>query len=178
MELFPREFGLELNTKNMSNSPSFLIITHTTLSAKQFRSYGISPIDVAAEILFLDRTAVERTFTFPSRIGRNSGSPEYHFRRQFSQLSDGPSNGSGRLAICELWQSKTRPIARTAFLTDHTFLYKIGFWWNFAMTSPETSYTKKHRQWTKLSVGYSYDSFRRTGWLLRCFEILIQFRTG
>jgi hypothetical protein len=32
MELFPKDFVLELNTKNMSNSPSFLTITHTTLS--------------------------------------------------------------------------------------------------------------------------------------------------
>jgi hypothetical protein len=31
------------------NSLSFLTITHTTLSAKQFRSYGILTIDVAAE---------------------------------------------------------------------------------------------------------------------------------
>jgi hypothetical protein len=40
---------LELNTKNMGNSPSFLTITHTTLSAKWFRSYGILTIDIAVE---------------------------------------------------------------------------------------------------------------------------------
>jgi hypothetical protein len=33
----------------MGNSPSFLIITHMTLSASWFRSYGILMIDVAAE---------------------------------------------------------------------------------------------------------------------------------
>jgi hypothetical protein len=49
MDLFPREFVLELNTKNLGNSPNFLTITHKTLSAKQFRSYGISMIDVATE---------------------------------------------------------------------------------------------------------------------------------
>jgi hypothetical protein len=49
MDLFPREFVPELNTKNMGNSPSFLTITHTTLPAKWFRSYGISTIDVADE---------------------------------------------------------------------------------------------------------------------------------
>jgi hypothetical protein len=43
------EFVLELNTKNLGNSPSFLTITHATLSAKRFTSYGISAIDVAAE---------------------------------------------------------------------------------------------------------------------------------
>jgi hypothetical protein len=49
MDLFPREFVLELNTKNLDDSPRVLIITHMTLSAKWFRSYRISSIDVAAE---------------------------------------------------------------------------------------------------------------------------------
>jgi hypothetical protein len=44
-----KDFVPELNTKNMGNSPSFLTITHTTLSASHFRSYGILTIDVAAE---------------------------------------------------------------------------------------------------------------------------------
>jgi hypothetical protein len=47
--MFPREFVLELNTKNLDNSPSFLTIMHTTLSAKQFRCYRILSIDIAAE---------------------------------------------------------------------------------------------------------------------------------
>jgi hypothetical protein len=38
-----------LNIKNLGNSPRFLTITHTTLSARWFISYGISTIDVAAE---------------------------------------------------------------------------------------------------------------------------------
>jgi hypothetical protein len=42
----------ELNTKNMGNSPSFLSVTHTILSAKQFRSYRISKIDFAADSFF------------------------------------------------------------------------------------------------------------------------------
>jgi hypothetical protein len=42
----------ELNTKNMGNSPRFLSITHTILSAKWFRSYRISKIDVAADFCF------------------------------------------------------------------------------------------------------------------------------
>jgi hypothetical protein len=49
MELFPKDSILDLNTKNMGNSPSFLTITHTTLSAKWFKSYVILIIDVAAE---------------------------------------------------------------------------------------------------------------------------------
>jgi hypothetical protein len=42
----------ELNTKNLGNYPRFLTITHTTLSTKQFRSYRILTIDVAAEFCF------------------------------------------------------------------------------------------------------------------------------
>jgi hypothetical protein len=77
-----------------------------------------------------------------SRIGQNFKSPEYHFGRKLSQLSDGPLDGTKRLAVCELRQSETRPVAASIFLADHTFLYKIGFWQNFVMTSPETLYTK------------------------------------
>jgi hypothetical protein len=84
----------------------------------------------------------ERIFNFQSQIGRNSKSPEYHFRWQLSQLFDGPLNGSNRLAICELQQSETRPVTKTVFLADHTFTYITGFWQNFAMTSVETSYMK------------------------------------
>jgi hypothetical protein len=93
-------------------------------------------------ILFLDRTAVERIFNFQTRIGQNSGSPKYWFRRQLSQLSDGLINGSKWLVINELRQSETQPVAKTIFLAYHTFLYKTGSWWNFTMTSPETSHTK------------------------------------
>jgi hypothetical protein len=50
MELFPKEFVLELNTKNLGNSTSFLTITHMILSAKWFKKYGILTIDVAYSI--------------------------------------------------------------------------------------------------------------------------------
>jgi hypothetical protein len=70
---------------------------------------------------------VEQIFNFQPQIGQNSGSPKYRFGIQLSQLSDGPLNRSNRLAICELRQLETRPVAETAFLADHTFLYKIGF---------------------------------------------------
>jgi hypothetical protein len=43
---------LDLNTKNMDNSPSFLSVTHTILSAKRFRCYRISKIDFAADFCF------------------------------------------------------------------------------------------------------------------------------
>jgi hypothetical protein len=52
MELFPKKFVPELNTKNLGNSTSFLTITHTTLSTKRFRKYGILMINVAAVFCF------------------------------------------------------------------------------------------------------------------------------
>jgi hypothetical protein len=55
-----------------------------------------------------DRTAAERNSTFGFRNDRNSGSPEYHYGRQLSQLFDGLLNGSKRLAIYELRLSGTR----------------------------------------------------------------------
>jgi hypothetical protein len=48
-ELFSKDSIPKLNTKNMGNSIRFLTITHTTLSARRFRSYGILTIDVVAE---------------------------------------------------------------------------------------------------------------------------------
>jgi hypothetical protein len=47
--MLPKEFVLELNTKNLGNSTSFLTITHMTMSARWFISYRILTIDVAVE---------------------------------------------------------------------------------------------------------------------------------
>jgi hypothetical protein len=52
MELFPKESVLELNTKNLGNSASFLTVCRTTLSAKRFRKYGILTIDVPVVFCF------------------------------------------------------------------------------------------------------------------------------
>jgi hypothetical protein len=52
MELFPKDYILELITKKFRNTVSFLTITHMTLFAKRFRSYGILTIDIAAEFYF------------------------------------------------------------------------------------------------------------------------------
>jgi hypothetical protein len=49
MELLPKYFVLALTTKNLINSTLFLTITHMTMSAIWFISYGILTIDVAAE---------------------------------------------------------------------------------------------------------------------------------
>jgi hypothetical protein len=51
----------------MGNSPSFLTITHTALSARQFRSYGILAIDVAAE--FCTWTEQRHNGSSISRLG-------------------------------------------------------------------------------------------------------------
>jgi hypothetical protein len=47
--MLPKDFVLELNTKNLGNSTSFLTITHMTMSARWFISYRILMIDVAVE---------------------------------------------------------------------------------------------------------------------------------
>jgi hypothetical protein len=52
MELLPKDSVLELNTKNLGNSPFFLAITHMTRSTKRFRMYGILAINVATELCF------------------------------------------------------------------------------------------------------------------------------
>jgi hypothetical protein len=69
MELFPKEFIPELNTKTLGNSTSFLIITHTTLFAKRFRRYGILTIDVAAEFCYWIDQWPKRIFNFQTQIG-------------------------------------------------------------------------------------------------------------
>jgi hypothetical protein len=149
----------------MTNSPSFLTITHTTLSAKWFRSYKILTIDVAAEFCF---------WTEQWWKGSSLSRPEYHFVRQLSHLSDGPLNDSKRLEICELRQSESRPVAETTFLGDHTFLYKTGFFTKFCHDLPRNFAYEKCRQRTQLSAGYSYDSFQHTvghyGALKFCFS--------
>jgi hypothetical protein len=50
--LFSYDSVMELNPKNMGNSTSFLPATHTTLSTKRFRSYGILKIDFGADFCF------------------------------------------------------------------------------------------------------------------------------
>jgi hypothetical protein len=52
MQLFPKEFVQELNTKNLANSTSFLTITYMTLSTKRFRKYRIFTNDVTAVFCF------------------------------------------------------------------------------------------------------------------------------
>jgi hypothetical protein len=51
-ELFGYKSVQESNTKNMGDSPSFLSVTHTIISAKRFRSYRILKTDSAADFCF------------------------------------------------------------------------------------------------------------------------------
>jgi hypothetical protein len=67
MELFPKKFVLELNTKNFGNSTSFLTITYMTLSAKRFKKYGIFRIDVT--VVFCFWTEQRRNGSSISRLG-------------------------------------------------------------------------------------------------------------
>jgi hypothetical protein len=52
IELFPKEFVLESNTKNLRNSTSFVTITHTTMPTKRFRKYRILMIHVTVVFCF------------------------------------------------------------------------------------------------------------------------------
>jgi hypothetical protein len=82
MELFPKEFVPELNTKSLGNSTSFLTITHTTLSAKRFRKYGILMVDVAAVFCFwtkqrrngssISRLGLAETLNVPNTISKGN----------------------------------------------------------------------------------------------------------
>jgi hypothetical protein len=61
MGLFRHDSVPEITTKNLGNSPSFLPVTHTTLSTKWFRSYGISKIDFEAESCFWTKQQLNGT---------------------------------------------------------------------------------------------------------------------
>jgi hypothetical protein len=117
---------------------------------------------------------VKRIFNFQTRIGRNSRSPKYRFGRQLSQLSNGLINSSKQLVINELQQSETRLVAKTIFLADHTYLYKIGFWRNFAMNFLETLHTKniaKELSFPLVTHMTHFDKrFGRYGILKSCFS--------
>jgi hypothetical protein len=115
-ELFPKDSVPELNTKKLGNFLVFLTITHKTLFAKQFRSYRILTIDVAAELCFwAEQRQIGPSISSPG-LTKNSRSPEYLFSRKLSQLSDDLLNCSKRLVVRELWQSETRLVAESAFL--------------------------------------------------------------
>jgi hypothetical protein len=115
MELFPKDPVLKLNTKKLGNSPSFLTITHMTLSAKRFRSHKILTIDIAAEFCFW--TEQQQNGNSISSLGLADTPKVSHIVSvDNSQLSNGPFNGPKRLAICKLRQSETLLIAETTIL--------------------------------------------------------------
>jgi hypothetical protein len=55
----------------MGNSPSFLSVTHKTLSAKRFRSYRIFKIDFAADIYFWTKLRLNGTQLLGLELAEN-----------------------------------------------------------------------------------------------------------
>jgi hypothetical protein len=76
--------------------------------------------------------------------------------------------------MCELRQLETQPVPKTIFLVDHAYLYKTGFWRNFAMTFRETSHTKnvtKELSFALVTHTTHFDKrFGRYGILNSCFS--------
>jgi hypothetical protein len=155
MDLFPREFVPELNNKNLGNSPRFPAITYTTLSAKWFRSYRISTINVAAE--------------FCSR--QNSGGTDLQF-----SISDWPNLLKSRIPFWMTtlsdfqwsikWLQTVSDLRVTSVgnSTGHE-LPENSSW------APRKFIDERRRRRTHLSAGYSYESFRHTVWSLQIFEV-------
>jgi hypothetical protein len=90
-----------LNTKNLGNFTSFLTITHTTMSTKQFRKYGILTIDVAIVFCFWIElrqkgSSISRLVLAESQEVLNT------ILEGNSPLSDGLINGSKQLVINKL----------------------------------------------------------------------------
>jgi hypothetical protein len=75
MELFPKDSILELNTKKLGNCPSFLTITHMTLSAKWFRIYGILTIDITAEFCFWTEQRLNKSSYLGFGLAKTPGVP-------------------------------------------------------------------------------------------------------
>jgi hypothetical protein len=137
-ELVQMDSVLELNTKNLGNSPSILTITPTTLSAKRFRSYRILKIDFAAEFCFCTEQRLNGTQLLGLR---------------FSETLEVPNTITVGNSLSFHTVHNTAPIgwrfmtydcqkldrsAETVIWADYTFWYKSGFWQNLAMIFPET----------------------------------------
>jgi hypothetical protein len=128
MGLFGYDSVPELNTKNLSNSPRFLSVTHTTLSAKQFRSYGLSKIDIAAEFCFQTEHRLNGTqllgFRFTKTpevpntiiVGNSLSFPMVHNKAPISrQFTSYDCQKLNRSAESEIW-------------ADYTLRHESGIW--------------------------------------------------
>jgi hypothetical protein len=99
----------ELNTKNLGNSPRFLTITDTTLSAKRFRSYDVSKFDFTAEFCFWTEQWLSGTQL--SGLGLTKTLEVINtIMVDNSHLSDSPSYRPNQLVKYELRLSETRPV--------------------------------------------------------------------
>jgi hypothetical protein len=61
MELFQSDSVPDLTIKNLGNSPSSPSVSHATMPAKQFKSYGILKTDLTAEFCFWTEQQLNRT---------------------------------------------------------------------------------------------------------------------
>jgi hypothetical protein len=80
---------------------------------------------------------VELNLSFASRLSRNSGSPEYHFGRKLSQLSDVPLSGSKQLAIYVLRLSELDRVAESGILDRPCLSAYVGISTKFSPDLPE-----------------------------------------
>jgi hypothetical protein len=128
----------ELNNKNLGNSPKFLSVTHTTLSTKRFRSYGILKIDFTAEFCFWTeqrlngtqllglRLAVTPKILNTITVGNSVMFPMVH--------NTAPNSQQFMSYDCQKLDQSTE----SEIWADCTFPHKSRVWQIFAMTYPET----------------------------------------
>jgi hypothetical protein len=160
----------------MGNSPSFPTITHTTLSSKRFRCYGILMINAAAEFY----------------SGQNSGRTDLQFSVsdwlklwksqilfQTTTLSAFWWSIKWLQMVSNLWVTAVRnSTGHRVSISGRSYLpVSNRFLMNFCYDLPRNFLYKKRCERTQLSAGYSYDSFRHTVWSLRIFEAKLQCRT-
>jgi hypothetical protein len=138
MELFHMDSVPELNTINLGNSPSFLTITHTTLSSKQFRCYRLWKIDFAAEFFFWTEQRLNRTQLLGSRLTEALEVPNtFTVGNSLSFLMVHNRAPIGQWFMSYYCRKLNRS-AESEIWADYTFQHKSGIWQNFAMTSQET----------------------------------------
>jgi hypothetical protein len=141
-ELFQTDSVLELNTKNLGNSPSFLTITHKTLSTKWFRSSRILKLDLTAEFCFWIEQRLNGTQLLGLGLTKTPEVPNiimvgnslrflmvHHMAPISWQFKSYDYQKLDRSTKIEIW-------------ADYSSRHKNGVWRNFAITSIETLNTK------------------------------------
>jgi hypothetical protein len=125
--LFGCDPVLEMNTKNLGNSSSFLSITHMTLSAKRFRCYGIWKIDFATEFCFWTEQRLNGTQLLDFGLAETLevlNTITVGNSLSFLMIHKTAPNG-WRFMSYDFW--KLDRSAESEFLADYTFWYKSRF---------------------------------------------------